>query len=191
MDNRENIMAVAEDLFYSKGYEATGVQEIVNRAGITKPTLYYYYGSKRGLLDALLNERTSALRQRFLDAREEDVRIQDRLHAFAETMYEFFSEEPKFYMLFMTLFYSARESEAYQVVLPYWKDFYNGVLDIFESSAKQLGNMNGRQAQFSISLIGAINHYLLMCGDFGKIGEEKTREELGRVVDQFMYGIFS
>ena len=30
-----------------KGYDAVGVQEIVDTAGITKPTLYYYFGSKR------------------------------------------------------------------------------------------------------------------------------------------------
>ena len=54
MDNKELIKKSALDLFYARGYDAVGVQEIVNTAGITKPTLYYYFGSKRGLLENLL-----------------------------------------------------------------------------------------------------------------------------------------
>ena len=54
MDNREKILQCAEELFYSRGYDAAGVQEIVEMAGVTTPTLYYYFGSKRGLLEAIL-----------------------------------------------------------------------------------------------------------------------------------------
>ncbi|HIZ64719.1 MAG TPA: TetR family transcriptional regulator, partial [Candidatus Blautia pullicola] len=45
LDNRELILNAALDLFYARGYDAVGVQEIVDRAGVTKPTLYYYFGS--------------------------------------------------------------------------------------------------------------------------------------------------
>ncbi len=44
MDNRERILQCALELFYAKGYDAVGVQEIAQKAGITKPTLYYYFG---------------------------------------------------------------------------------------------------------------------------------------------------
>ena len=54
MDNKEKILESALDLFYSKGYDAVGVQEIVERSGITKPTLYHYFGSKYGLLEHLV-----------------------------------------------------------------------------------------------------------------------------------------
>ena len=54
IDNRELLLDAALDLFYAKGYDAVGVQEIVDRAGVTKPTLYYYFGSKIGLLQNLL-----------------------------------------------------------------------------------------------------------------------------------------
>lgn len=61
MDNRSNILSCALELFASRGYDAVGVQEIVDAAGITKPTLYHYFGSKRGLLDALLKEHFDEL----------------------------------------------------------------------------------------------------------------------------------
>ena len=61
MDNREKILQCAEELFYSRGYDAAGVQEIVEMAGVTKPTLYYYFGSKRGLLEAILEAKSGKL----------------------------------------------------------------------------------------------------------------------------------
>ena len=50
----ERILSTALDLFAVKGYDATAVREICEAAGITKPTLYHFYGSKEGVLQALV-----------------------------------------------------------------------------------------------------------------------------------------
>ena len=57
MENRMLIMECAKELFYEKGYDAVGVQEIVDRARITQPTLYYYFGSKLRLLRTLMDTK--------------------------------------------------------------------------------------------------------------------------------------
>lgn len=48
-----HIARVAACLFASRGYDATSVRAIVEAAGVTKPTLYYHFGSKEGLAQAL------------------------------------------------------------------------------------------------------------------------------------------
>ncbi len=48
------IARAAAKLFASTGYDATSVQMIVKAAGVTKPTLYYHFGSKEGLAQALV-----------------------------------------------------------------------------------------------------------------------------------------
>lgn len=45
---------VAQDLFYSKGYEQTSVQAIIKAVGVAKGTFYHYFDSKVDLLDALI-----------------------------------------------------------------------------------------------------------------------------------------
>ena len=50
----ERILSTALDLFAIKGYDATSVREICEAAGITKPTLYHFFGSKDGVLQALV-----------------------------------------------------------------------------------------------------------------------------------------
>ena len=48
------IARVAARLFATQGFDATSVRTIVEAAGVTKPTLYYHFGSKEGLGQALL-----------------------------------------------------------------------------------------------------------------------------------------
>lgn len=53
---RERILQVASALFASRGFDATPVRMIAERAGVTDPALYYYFPTKRDLHDALLVE---------------------------------------------------------------------------------------------------------------------------------------
>jgi AcrR family transcriptional regulator len=58
-DSRARILAVALDLFTSRGYRATSMREIAERVGLTKATLYHHFRAKseivRGLLAPLLD----------------------------------------------------------------------------------------------------------------------------------------
>jgi AcrR family transcriptional regulator len=42
-------------LFYDRGYDAASVSDIVAVAGVTPPTLYHHFGSKEGLLRAVVD----------------------------------------------------------------------------------------------------------------------------------------
>ncbi|QDV33524.1 TetR/AcrR family transcriptional regulator [Tautonia plasticadhaerens] len=53
-ETAREILRVAARLFSGKGFDATSVREVVEAAGVTKPTLYYHFGSKEGLAQALL-----------------------------------------------------------------------------------------------------------------------------------------
>lgn len=51
----DRILLSSLALFSTKGYDATSVREICEAAGITKPTLYHFYGSKEGVYRALVD----------------------------------------------------------------------------------------------------------------------------------------
>jgi TetR/AcrR family transcriptional regulator len=53
---RERLLRAAVCVFDRKGYAAASVREIVEMAGVTKPALYYHFGSKERLLTAVLEE---------------------------------------------------------------------------------------------------------------------------------------
>lgn len=53
---RERLLAAAMTRFTERGYAATSVREIVATTGLTKPALYYHFGSKEGIYLALVRE---------------------------------------------------------------------------------------------------------------------------------------
>lgn len=55
-ENREKIMESAIAMFEKNGCEATTLEEICERAEVSRPTFYSYYGSKQELIKALVEK---------------------------------------------------------------------------------------------------------------------------------------
>jgi AcrR family transcriptional regulator len=55
-ERRSELIACAQKLFYSKGYESTSVRDIVDEVGVAKGTFYYYFDSKQAILEAVVEE---------------------------------------------------------------------------------------------------------------------------------------
>ena len=62
-ESRTRILQAAEELFSSKGFDATRVDEIAQKAQVNKALIYYYFKSK----DALLQELILSLRKALLE----------------------------------------------------------------------------------------------------------------------------
>ncbi|GAC1469359.1 MAG: hypothetical protein NVSMB9_13100 [Isosphaeraceae bacterium] len=89
-----HVARTAARLFAKQGYDATSVRSIVEAAGVTKPTLYYHFGSKEGLAQALLNTPLSGLSRSLHEIAEapgEPLSILERLF---EAHFAFCREEP-------------------------------------------------------------------------------------------------
>jgi AcrR family transcriptional regulator len=57
MDARDRLLVATAQLTYERGVEATGVDAIAKRAGVTKRTLYQRFGSKAALVAEALRVR--------------------------------------------------------------------------------------------------------------------------------------
>jgi AcrR family transcriptional regulator len=55
-ERRSQLLAAALEVFASKGYHATSMNDVADTAGITKPVLYQHFASKRQLYRELLAE---------------------------------------------------------------------------------------------------------------------------------------
>src|ERR1700730_10885603 len=53
---RDRLLAAADELFYAEGVHVVGVDRIVERAGVTKASLYNTFGSKDELVRAYLEK---------------------------------------------------------------------------------------------------------------------------------------
>lgn len=67
---REAVLEAARALFVEQGYTATSVEQIADRAGVSRPTVFTAVGSKRALL--------AELRERALAGDDEPVPVRER-----------------------------------------------------------------------------------------------------------------
>jgi len=56
LKSKENIENIALELFALKGYHATSISQIAQKAGISKGLLYNYFESKEQLLDSIITK---------------------------------------------------------------------------------------------------------------------------------------
>lgn len=53
-ERRNEILDAADELFGRKGFDGTSTNDILEKVGIARGTLYYHFKSKEDILDALI-----------------------------------------------------------------------------------------------------------------------------------------
>ena len=84
----DRILLSSLALFSTKGYDATSVREICEAAGITKPTLYHFYGSKEGVYRALVDGVLEPFRAEVARVLAEGGPVRHRLRGVARAYFE-------------------------------------------------------------------------------------------------------
>jgi AcrR family transcriptional regulator len=189
METRDRLVGRALKLFAARGYEAIGVQEIVEAAGVTKPSLYHHFGSKEGLLKAMLEERFQELFDALAPALQYRGDLPATLVAVAQAYLGFAQRRPDFYRFQLALWFAAPESAAQQAVAPYAERQRLLLEELFKSVVADHGNLRGHHATYAIVFPGLLNAVI---ASPERAGLEVTGEALARhVVKQFMYGIYA
>ena len=188
--NRDLILATSLRLFAERGYEAVGVAELSESSSVTKPTLYHYFGSKRGLLDAIIAERGGPLLKRVEEAAASanpgDVPL--GLERIAEVMAKAARTDPEFARLRLCLAFAPAGSEGGAAAATFNAELFGLVEAYFAAAATRHGNMRGRSRAYAATFIGTVDSYV----GFYLAGQSELDEAVLRgFVRQFMYGIFS
>ena len=87
-NSRVRILEAALSLFSEKGYEATSTREICELAGITKPTLYYFYKSKEGVYRALIEDGDRQFRAVLEQGLSSAGTLRDKYRKVAEALFD-------------------------------------------------------------------------------------------------------
>lgn len=78
---RSKVLQTAYQLFYSQGYNSTTVDQIIEKSGVSKPTVYSHFPSKEDLCVEYLKERRS----------HESELLRGRLRKFNDPLDKFFA----------------------------------------------------------------------------------------------------
>lgn len=93
-DLRATILQVAGALFAQRGYNATSVREVVEAAGCTKPSLYYYFRNKEQLFLEVIRDGTERMNENLEDALKVPGSLRERFHRGLSQHLDFVRDNP-------------------------------------------------------------------------------------------------
>lgn len=110
---REKILKVALRQFADQGYAATSVQDIVDAAKVTKPTLYYYFKSKAALYQALVDRANEERHRVIEEGIQRGASLEEKLIEIMVGLFEFLNKNRELVRLaFAAAFAAPKEFPA-------------------------------------------------------------------------------
>lgn len=131
--SQEKIIRAALELFGTKGYDATSITEIAEKAGISKGLLYHYFDSKETLLASMLAQINSYETAFMARVQDPDPR------KFIRNIIEwFFNEMRDNYQWWKLVTNLTIQIERFDFVHNLATEKFNGFLTLFEDVFKKL-----------------------------------------------------
>ncbi|MDF3077305.1 MAG: TetR family transcriptional regulator [Sphingobacteriaceae bacterium] len=79
-DKKDHILDAAQKLFAQNGFDGTSTRSIASEANVNMAMISYYFGSKDGLYQAVLERRFDGFRQTLSDINDQDISSWDKLY---------------------------------------------------------------------------------------------------------------
>jgi len=194
-DTRSAILHVARRAFALKGFEAVGVQQICDAAGVTKPTLYYHFRSKQGLLKAVCTDAVES----FLGATgpASDTPgvlrfggdIVSDIRTFLARIVAFGCREKERYALVLQILYAPPGGALGTVAADDRNAIVSAFEDYFHSALEAHGNIRGKEQILAATLLGHAGAVTaLAAADCVSVTPDSP--QIVQAAQTFLYGIF-
>ncbi|MGE5246850.1 MAG: TetR/AcrR family transcriptional regulator [Verrucomicrobiota bacterium] len=180
---RRRLLAGAAELFSNKGYAATTVREIVARAGVTKPALYYYFGSKEGIYLDLMREPIQGFFENIASAMDEAGTARERLVRLCLLAYDDFVRHLSLARLMYSIYYGPPQGAPFIDFDALQLRFQDAVLGILRKGIRAGEFRRGNPTDMMWAVIGAANVAMEaeLCRPGQRVGREGLRRMLGVV----------
>ena len=96
---RLQLLNAAQEVFVAQGFHAAAMDDIADRAGVSKPVLYQHFPGKRELYLALLEQQVDELTDRVRQAMAGTEDNSERVHGAVGAYYEFIDADGEAFRL--------------------------------------------------------------------------------------------
>ena len=176
--SREKILAASLELFANKGYDATSIDNIAKKAGISKGLIYNYFESKKSILLAIFDDAMKMGEELLMG----QMNIKDpvlRKKAIIELTFDMIKQRPD-YVKFLTVM-------ALQPgVMADTKDFTKNAYKKTEEWGKLITGKAKKEAVIDTLMIGAMMDGITL--NFIIYGEQYPLDELKKEIIKLYCG---
>lgn len=186
---RERLLREAARLFYRLGYASTSVREIVEAAGVTKPVLYHYFGSKEGIYREIMEHTLNQFRERLAAFRSRSGTAVERIRQLSNDLFSLFLANKDHVRLMYSIYYGPPQGAP-----PVdFEQFHAEVVAALRSAMQEgihSGELRpGNPEHYTWAVIGgvtvAVESHLTRKGPF------LSRRSLNRILDVIISGFLA
>lgn len=134
---RKTLFLAGISLFSEKGYASTSVREIVALAGVTKPVLYYYFQSKEGLFQAILDWAAEEQEAILLEALKKPGTALERIIHLYQRIYQELMQNRQLFKLINHLFFGPPQGAPSYDIERYHRRMAEVIKEIYLGGRRQ------------------------------------------------------
>jgi len=157
---RERLLESAKILFSQKGYYATSVEDIVESAGFSKGTFYFYFKSKEELFKSLVEEMHLNIAKRLENFLERELPLEDTLIEHAKVFLEDIYQNRHIAQIFLFQLVGTNEEfrELYYTKIAHLRELLTKMVD----RAIQRGEITYKNAENIVNLYAGFLRMLVL-----------------------------
>jgi len=184
-DVRARLLGSAAELFSAKGYAGTTVREIVERAGVTKPALYYYFRSKEGIYLDLMRAPLEGFTERIESAAREKGTSRERITRLCLRAYDDFVRNLPHARILFSFYYGPPQGAPYVDFDTVQLRFQEIVAGLLKEGIRSGEFRRGNPTDMMWTVAGAVNvaMELELCRPGQSIGRGGIVRMLGIIFD--------
>ncbi|MBC9785411.1 TetR/AcrR family transcriptional regulator [Heliobacterium chlorum] len=184
MRKAKQIFQGAVDVFAEKGFDRATMDEVAERSGVAKGTLYYHFGGKEDLIRFLMEEGVGQLTEHVEQARNQSADPVEQLRRAIEAQIVFFDQNREFCQLLLKGVWSTSDRQIqFREIM---QKYFNQLQEIIDAGIahKQLRAMPAEWA--AVSLFGMVSIVSLRVILQGRPIDRKELTEF--LFQQYLYG---
>ncbi len=183
---RQRLLEAAIELFARKGYAATSVQEIVAACGVTKPVLYYYFGSKEGLFAEIMQEALRLFEAAIAGALSGEGSVRGRITRLLDAVFALILDNLELTRLAHALYFGPRQDGPVFDLEVFHERLQSIVRDLVAQGQASGELRSGEPEMVAMALLGALDiaEGIALCHPDWGFG----REQLGKVLNVIFEG---
>lgn len=157
VDAKTRLMEAGIALFAEQGYASTSVREIVAQAGVTKPVLYYYFKSKEGLFQSILNHADALQEEMLTQTLQAPGTAQERLNELYRMTYQGVVRHQSLFKMIYNLIFGPPQGAPPFDFDRYQRRMVNAIGAIYSEGMKKGEVVEAEPEEVAILVLGIIN----------------------------------
>jgi AcrR family transcriptional regulator len=138
LDTKSKLILSGEKLFSQKGYDATSISDICERAGVSKGAFFHYFPTKEAFFLEILDRWLFDLSVKIDGYLEDEDRVSSGIIRMSEIFREIFKEsKEKFFLFLEFLRQGIKDKEILEKLREYFKKYKSYFSFLIEKGKKE------------------------------------------------------